>query len=377
VVFFVPPVLSFELASPVEAITLAVYFVTSAAIAVLVGGWRSAIQRERALGLALAASEEQFRLLADSSPALIWVTNENAQVTFANRRYEEVFGQPSHRIEGEGWRNIVHPDDAEAFNALFLDALTKRERFAGEVRVQDAAGEVMWLHCEGVPHFGADGTFLGYVGANLNISPAKRAEEQLRHLNDTLERRVSEAVAEKKLLADLIEDTDAFVQVADLDFRWLAINKSAADEFERVFGVRPEVGVSMLELLAPWPEHQAAVREVWSRALSGEEFIEVGEFGDPGRDRRSYEMRYHVLRDAAGGKVGAYQFVYDVTERVDEQRRLSEAEAARRDADALYRTYFQHSPEALFVIAVEPDGAFVVEQINPAHEQGVGFRPRI
>ena len=47
----------------------------------------------------------------------------------------------------------------------------------------------------------------------------------------------------------------------------------------------------MLELLASQPEHQAAVKAVWSRALAGEEFVEIGEFGDPARDRR-------VLRDA-------------------------------------------------------------------------------
>ena len=44
------------------------------------------------------------------------------------------------------------------------------------------------------------------------------------------------------MFADLVEGTDAFVQVANLDFRWLAINKAAADEFERIFGVRPRVG---------------------------------------------------------------------------------------------------------------------------------------
>jgi PAS domain S-box-containing protein len=100
----------------------------------------------------------------------------------------------------------------------------------------------------------------------------------------------------------------------------------------------------------------------------------VGAFGDPARARRSYEMKYHVLRDAFGERIGAYQFAYDVTDRVREQQRLAEAEAARREADALYRAYFENSPEALFVIGVAPDGGFVVEQINPAHEAAVGFR---
>ena len=161
------------------------------------------------------------------------------------------------------------------------------------------------------------------------------AERALRDLNDTLERRVNEAIAQRKLLADIVEGTDAFVQVADLDYRWLAINRAAADEFERIFGIRPKVGDSMMDLLASLPEHQAAVKAVWSRALDGEEFMEIGEFGDPARDRRFFEMRYSTLRDGNGVRIGAYQFVYDVTERVRDQDRLRQAEEALRQAQKL------------------------------------------
>ena len=116
------------------------------------------------------------------------------------------------------------------------------------------------------------------------------AHRALRELNETLERRVAEALAERKVFADLVEGSDAFVQVADLDFRWLAINKAAANEFERIFGRRPRVGDSMLDLLAELPEHRAAVEAVWGRALAGEEFTDIREFGDPGRDRQAYRL---------------------------------------------------------------------------------------
>jgi PAS domain-containing protein len=72
-----------------------------------------------------------------------------------------------------------------------------------------------------------------------DIRARRRAELELRELNETLERRVAEAQAEQKLLADIVEGTDAFVQVVDRDFLWLAINRAAANEFERIFGVRP------------------------------------------------------------------------------------------------------------------------------------------
>jgi PAS domain S-box-containing protein len=236
-------------------------------------------------------------------------------------------------------------------------------------------GEYRWFLVRGEPDRDpVSGEITRWFGASVDIHDRKLAEQRLNELNQTLEQRVAEALAEQKLLADLVENTDAFVQVADPDFRWLAINRAAADEFEHIYGVRPRVGDSMLDLLADRPEHQAAVRAVWGRALAGEAFTQVGEFGDPGRERRCYEMKYHVLRGLDGQCIGAYQFVYDVTDREREQRRLAAAEAARREADTLYRAYFENAPEALFVIDVTPDGGFVVEQVNPAHEAGVGLK---
>jgi len=153
--------------------------------------------------------------------------------------------------------------------------------------------------------------------------------------NETLERRVAEALAERKLLADIVETTDAFVQISDLNFNFLGINKASADEFERIFGVRPKVGDNMLELLADKPEQRAAVEKVWSRALAGEEFTEIAEFGDADLDRRFYEMKYNSLRDQEGRLIGAYQFVYDVTQRLRDEHRLAEAEEALRQSQKM------------------------------------------
>ena len=168
-----------------------------------------------------------------------------------------------------------------------------------------------------------------------DITPRKRAERELQQLNETLEARVVAALAERKLMADLVEGTDAFVQVVDPSFRWLAINGASAREFHRIYGILPKVGDNMLELLEDQPEHRDAVRAVWSRALAGETFVEIAEFGEPGRARRSYEMRFNGLRDGEGRLLGAYQFSYDVTERLREQERLREAEDALRQSQKM------------------------------------------
>jgi signal transduction histidine kinase/ActR/RegA family two-component response regulator len=168
-----------------------------------------------------------------------------------------------------------------------------------------------------------------------DITDRRRAELELHQLNETLEARVSATLAERKVLADIVEGTNAFVQVVGLDWRWLAINSASAREFETIFGIEPKVGDCMLDLLGTQPEARAAVEAVWARALGGEEFVEIAEFGDPTLARRYYEMHFSALRDAEGGQIGAYQFVHDVTDRLQEQERLHDAEEALRQAQKM------------------------------------------
>ena len=97
----------------------------------------------------------------------------------------------------------------------------------------------------------------------------------------------------------------------------------------------PRVGDNLLDLLKDQPDPQTALGLLWSRALAGDEFVEVAELGDRKRDRRHYEMRFNSLRDAGGRQIGAYQFAHDVTDRLNEQARLHSAEEALRQSQKM------------------------------------------
>ena len=153
----------------------------------------------------LMESETRFRTVADSAPALIWMTDENARTTFANRRYRTFFGIETEEDADKGWRRLAHPDDVEAFDAAYQRAFENRDRFEGMVRVNHPQLGLRWLRCEGVPRFDGAGQFQGYVGANIDVTEAKRAEDDLKRINELLEERVGEALAEKaKAEADLM-----------------------------------------------------------------------------------------------------------------------------------------------------------------------------
>jgi len=153
----------------------------------------------------LIESETRFRTVADSAPALIWMLDAENRPIFANRRYRAFFGIGADDQIAEGWRRLIHPDDAEAFTSAFRLAIERRDRFEALTRVLHPNLGERWLRCEGLARFDGSGVFQGYVGANLDVTEAKRAEEDLKRINELLEERVGEALAEKaKAEADLM-----------------------------------------------------------------------------------------------------------------------------------------------------------------------------
>ncbi|NYT40225.1 PAS domain-containing protein [Sphingomonas sp. R-74633] len=168
-----------------------------------------------------------------------------------------------------------------------------------------------------------------------DVTPRRRAELDLQQLNETLEARVAETLAERRVLADVVEETAAFIQVVDMDRRWVAINGAAAREFASVFGVYPRVGDRMADLVVNHLDLRASIDALWQRALEGESFTEIVQTGQGTDDEHFYEVRFSPLRDQAGRQVGAYQFAYDVTERLQEQDRLRNTEEALRQAQKM------------------------------------------
>ncbi len=293
----------------------------------------------QATNIALRENEERLRLATENADVGFWDVDEINQVLHWPPLVKAMFGiSPDTPVSMLDFYSGLHPEDRASVSAAYAAAADPDKRALYDVEYRTVGkedGRLRWVAAKGRGVFDGDGRCVRVTGTAIDITARKADEARLRELNETLERRISEVLAERKVLADIVEGTDAFVQVADLEFRWLAINRASADEFEKIFGVRPQAGQCMLDLLTHLPAEREAVRAVWARALSGEEFTEIAAFGDRGRERRHYEMKYNNLRNSQGERIGAYQFVYDVTERIREQERLARAEEQLRQGQKM------------------------------------------
>jgi PAS domain S-box-containing protein len=115
------------------------------------------------------------------------------------------------------------------------------------------------------------------------------------------------------LLRLIAEQSSDFIAALDTDFRYRALNPAYVHKFQRIFGTRLDIGMSVPDALAHLPEERERVMAMFERALRGEEFTVVQPFGDHERDRGTYEVRFRPIHSEDGHLRGSFHVVRDVT----------------------------------------------------------------
>jgi PAS domain S-box-containing protein len=151
---------------------------------------------------AIRESEVRFRMMADAAPVLIWVSGRDKGCTYFNRGWLDFTGRSLEEEWGQGWAEGVHPEDLRRCLDIYTRSFDERQRFEMEYRLRRHDGIYRWVLDIGVPFFGPDGTFEGFIGSCIDISDRMEAEQRGRDLNTELEERVFERTRE---LSDAVE----------------------------------------------------------------------------------------------------------------------------------------------------------------------------
>lgn len=135
-------------------------------IAGLVG---NLIRRRRAEG-SLVESERRFRMMADATPVLMWMSGVDKLCTFFNKQWLDFTGRSIEQELGNGWADGVHSDDLEQCFKTYTGAFDARQPFVMQYRLRRNDGEYRWVSDQGMPRYDAKGTFAGYVGSCTDVS---------------------------------------------------------------------------------------------------------------------------------------------------------------------------------------------------------------
>lgn len=138
---------------------------------------------------------EYFQHLADGAPVMIWMSGKDMGCFYFNRAWLDFRGRTQEQEFGNGWAEGVHPDDLERCVQHYIGCFQRQLSFAMSYRLQNHAGDYRWILDRGVPHYAADGEFLGFYGgcaetcaeaAVDRIAELRRALNHMRIFADSL-----------------------------------------------------------------------------------------------------------------------------------------------------------------------------------------------
>ncbi len=135
------------------------------------------ITERKKVEAALHESEARFRNLADFAPVMIWMADTKKLCNYCNKTLIEYAGKTQEQLMGNGWAELIHPDDREKCWEDYSKAYEQKTALTMEYRYKRFDGEYRWLLDTGVPRFTPDGSFLGYIGSSLDITERRQAVE--------------------------------------------------------------------------------------------------------------------------------------------------------------------------------------------------------
>jgi PAS domain S-box-containing protein len=156
---------------------------------------RDVTEQRRAEMLA-AEQDTLMRAIAEAIPSLVYVSDVDGRNIYVNRRFLEFSGLESERLLGEGWRSLLHPDEAMRVAAAWRDSVEEERPYEMECRFRAADGSFHWFLARGAPLRGQDGRVELWYGVCTGIDEIIAARQAQARQGEMLERLVAERTAE-------------------------------------------------------------------------------------------------------------------------------------------------------------------------------------
>ncbi len=134
--------------------------------------------------MAIALSREEYRLLVEKAPILIWRSSVTMECDYFNERWLAFTGRTLEQEQGNGWTEGVHPKDFDRCLKIYTEHFARREIFEMEYRLRRFDGAYRWLFDRGVPCFDTHDVFRGYIGSCIDVTPRVEAQEALKTAQD-------------------------------------------------------------------------------------------------------------------------------------------------------------------------------------------------
>ncbi len=284
----------------------------------------------------LQQARERLQALIEHIPAVVYIESPDADPAkfYLSPQVERIFGytQQEWTHTPDFWIDHLHPDDRAW--VLALDEATDRDRtvYASDYRLLRADGEYVWVHDVAVfvPTGDGEGFWQGFM---FDITERKRAEDQL--------------LGAERLFRATVEHLPAVVY------------RESPNAQGQPFYVSPQT----MELFGHPAERWATEPGFWFGIIHPDDVAAVIELDHRTNETKEpfvadYRLRhgdgrYLWVHDEAtyvadaSGEAWWQGFMIDVTERMEAERQL-------REAEETFRTSVEHNPAVIYTQSFDP-----------------------
>jgi len=280
--------------------------------------------------IALRKSKEQYQMLVETMNEGIWALNEDGVITFVNERFCEIVGYPREEIIGHPVADFLYDGNQEILKKQ-IEKTEKGSSTPCELTWTRKDGRTIYCIISPKPLFDNRGNYKGSFAVVTDITKRKETEEEIKKLNEELERRVvdrtmqleavvkeleSEIIERKRIEEDLrikeiaIASSINAIAFADLEGTLTYVNNA----FLQLWGYDTERDILNKAIMLCWQDREKADKVMEDLSARG---WCMGAMAGRREDGSTFDAQFsaNVVSDANGVPLCVEASFIDITER--------------------------------------------------------------
>jgi PAS domain S-box-containing protein len=126
-------------------------------------------------------SENDFRLLTDSLPLMMFSVNTRGMITYKNKWLDDFLESFPKEITANTWQHLLHPDDYTSFSKQLNQAVQRQISINVQHRFrQKSTGTYLWHIFSIIPLKNEKGAIIRWIGFIVDIHAHKQIEQTLK-----------------------------------------------------------------------------------------------------------------------------------------------------------------------------------------------------
>ena len=141
----------------------------------------------------LRESENDYRILTDSLPLMMFSVNNRGLINYSNKWLQYFLGTIPKELNSSSWKSLLHPDDAVPFGRELATAVQKQIQLSGKYRFKEkSTGDFLWHLITVIPLKNESEIIQRWIGfivdidAQVQVEQTRKDNYQLREMQKRL-----------------------------------------------------------------------------------------------------------------------------------------------------------------------------------------------